>query len=87
MFEDILYYPKDVRIRIYRYTEELEKYLLGLKCRSRWLRRRGNGLGWDLDDSTYEYLHRNCQKYSRMLVLLKRMYILNKEVYNEQTNL
>ena len=78
MFEDILYYPKEVRIRILRYIKELEKYQLGLKCRSRWLRRRGCGLGWDLDDSTYAYLHKKCQRYSDILVLIKRKYILER---------
>ena len=78
MFEDILYYPKEVRIRIDRYIKELEKCQLGLKCRSRWLRRRGCGSGYDLDDPTYAYLHKKCQRYSDILVFLKRKHILKR---------
>lgn len=70
--------------RIMSYHVSLEKYRLGLKCRSKWLRRRGVKSGNSDTDQTYIYLNEKVNLYYNILSkLLGKKYVSLRKLINK----
>ena len=72
MLNEDFYYSTQTRVRRKKYKAKLERYQLGLKCRAKWLRRRGIKLGFYKDDPIYSSLFTKCVNCIRILQLLKK---------------